>query len=56
MDAGAAWDATSFRAAGAVQAALPPDTIYYSDMTQFAYVANEVLDMPAPGLWHHPWG
>lgn len=42
--------------AEAVQAALPPDTIFYSDMTQFAYVANEVLDLHAPGLWHHPWG
>ncbi len=42
--------------AEAVQAALPSDTIFYSDMTQFAYVANEILDLPAPGLWHHPWG
>ena len=42
--------------AEAIQAALPPDTMYFSDMTQFAYVANEALDLPAPGLWHHPWG
>jgi len=28
----------------------------FSDMTQFAYVATEVVAMPAPGLWHHPFG
>jgi len=42
--------------AEAMQAALPAETICYSDMTQLAYVANEVLDLPAPGQWHHPWG
>ena len=36
--------------------ALPPETTICSDMTQFAYVAKEVWDMPAPGLWHHPYG
>ena len=25
-------------------------------MTQFAYVAKEIWDMPAPGQWHHPCG
>lgn len=35
---------------------LPEKAMYYSDMTQFAYVAKEVWDMPAPGLWHHPYG
>ena len=25
-------------------------------MTQFAYVAKEIWDMAAPGLWHHPCG
>ncbi len=40
----------------ALRAALPVETMYYSDMTQFAYVALEVWDMPAPGLWHHPSG
>jgi 5-guanidino-2-oxopentanoate decarboxylase len=40
----------------ALRTALPPNTLIYSDMTQFAYVAKEVWDMPAPGLWHHPYG
>jgi 5-guanidino-2-oxopentanoate decarboxylase len=40
----------------ALRAALPPDTMVYSDMTQFAYVAKEVWPMDAPGLWHHPTG
>ena len=35
---------------------LPPMTRVYSDMTQFAYVAKEVIDMAHPGLWHHPYG
>ena len=42
--------------ARALRAALPEDTMIYSDMTQFAYVSNEVWDMPLPGLWHHPFG
>ncbi|WP_343116836.1 5-guanidino-2-oxopentanoate decarboxylase [Ostreiculturibacter nitratireducens] len=42
--------------AEALRAALPEDVTVYSDMTQFAYVAKEVWDMPAPGLWHHPFG
>ena len=40
----------------AMQSALPDDTMFYSDMTQFAYVALEVLDMARPGHWHHPFG
>ncbi len=40
----------------ALRDALPPKTFVFSDMTQFAYVAKEVWDMPAPGLWHHPYG
>ncbi len=40
----------------ALREALPPETMIFSDMTQFAYVAKEVWDMPAPGLWHHPFG
>ncbi|MCL4107582.1 UNVERIFIED_CONTAM: hypothetical protein GTU68_022043 [Idotea baltica] len=35
---------------------LPQDTLFYSDMTQFAYVAKEVWPMPAPKHWHHPFG
>ena len=40
----------------ALRACLPETTMIYSDMTQFAYVAKEVWDMPHPGLWHHPTG
>jgi len=42
--------------ADALRAALPADTAIYSDMTQFAYAANEVWPMEAPDLWHHPCG
>ncbi|KIN76512.1 acetolactate synthase-1/2/3 large subunit/5-guanidino-2-oxopentanoate decarboxylase [Sulfitobacter mediterraneus] len=40
----------------ALRAAVPDDTMIYSDMTQFAYVAKEVWDMDRPGHWHHPYG
>ncbi len=40
----------------ALSACLPDDAMIYSDMTQFAYVAKEVWDMPRPGHWHHPTG
>jgi len=40
----------------ALRAVLPAETRIYSDMTQFAYVAKEVWDLPEPGLWHHPFG
>ena len=42
--------------AEALQACLPEDAMVYSDMTQFAYAALEVWDMPRPGHWHHPFG
>ncbi len=35
---------------------LSEDTIIYSDMTQFAYVAKEVFPMYQPSKWHHPYG
>ena len=35
---------------------LPHDTIFYSDMTQFAYAAKEVFALDGPGLWFHPSG
>ncbi|MEP3345369.1 MAG: thiamine pyrophosphate-dependent enzyme [Litoreibacter sp.] len=35
---------------------LPPETMIYSDMTQFAYVANETYPMSRPSHWHHPSG
>jgi len=40
----------------ALRAALPEDTMIYSDMTQFAYTAKEVWGMTRPGHWHHPYG
>ena len=40
----------------ALQAVLPQDVMIYSDMTQFAYAAKEIWDMPRPGHWHHPYG
>ncbi|WP_425039609.1 5-guanidino-2-oxopentanoate decarboxylase [Primorskyibacter sp. S187A] len=40
----------------ALRSMVPRDALIYSDMTQFAYVAKEVWDMGAPGLWHHPTG
>lgn len=42
--------------ADALKAILPDDCMIYSDMTQFAYAANEVWDMSCPGHWHHPSG
>ncbi|MDT8327242.1 MAG: 5-guanidino-2-oxopentanoate decarboxylase [Roseovarius sp.] len=39
-----------------LRAVLPEDTMIYSDMTQFAYVAQEVWPMAHPGHWHHPSG
>lgn len=40
----------------ALQAAMPEDTMIYSDMTQLAYLAKEVWPMDRPGHWHHPYG
>ena len=40
----------------ALRDALPPETMIYSDMTQFAYCAKEVWPMDRPGHWHHPFG
>ncbi len=40
----------------ALAAGLPDDTMIYSDMTQFAYVAKEVWPMRRPDHWHHPFG
>ncbi|MEO1641154.1 MAG: thiamine pyrophosphate-binding protein [Pseudomonadota bacterium] len=42
--------------ADALRAALPANTMIYSDMTQFAYAAKEVYPMDRPGHWHHPYG
>ncbi|MEM9578745.1 MAG: thiamine pyrophosphate-binding protein [Pseudomonadota bacterium] len=40
----------------ALRAAVPPETMIYSDMTQIAYTAKVVWDMDRPGHWHHPCG
>ncbi|RLJ60171.1 acetolactate synthase-1/2/3 large subunit/5-guanidino-2-oxopentanoate decarboxylase [Litoreibacter meonggei] len=40
----------------ALRAVLPSETMIFSDMTQFAYVANETFPMDRPGHWHHPSG
>lgn len=40
----------------ALREIMPEDTMYFSDMTQFAYTGQEVWDMPRPGHWHHPSG
>ena len=40
----------------ALRTAIPEDCLIYSDMTQFSYAAKEIWDMPAPNLWHHPFG
>ncbi len=40
----------------ALKAALPADTMIFSDMTQFAYAAKEVYPMDRPNHWHHPYG
>lgn len=42
--------------ADALRTALPPETMIYSDMTQFAYAALEVWPMDTPAHWHHPSG
>ncbi|NOE33216.1 MULTISPECIES: 5-guanidino-2-oxopentanoate decarboxylase [unclassified Ruegeria] len=42
--------------ADALREAMPADSMIYSDMTQFAYVAKEVWDMAYPHHWHHPTG
>ena len=43
-------------AADALAGSMPEDAIVYSDMTQFAYAATELIDMKNPGQWHHPSG
>ena len=35
---------------------MPDDAMIYSDMTQFAYVANEIWPMNRAKHWHHPSG
>jgi acetolactate synthase-1/2/3 large subunit/5-guanidino-2-oxopentanoate decarboxylase len=40
----------------AVEEIIPQNTVIYSDMTQFAYLAKEIWDMKKPNHWHHPYG
>ncbi len=42
--------------ANALKEVVPADTMFFSDMTQFAYAAKEVYPMDRPGHWHHPFG
>ena len=35
---------------------MPKEATIHFDMTQFAYLAKEIWDMPRPGHWHHPFG
>lgn len=42
--------------ADALRAAVPEDTMIYSDMTQFAYASKEIWDLDHPRHWHHPTG
>ena len=44
------------RICDALREVMPEDTMYYSDMTQFAYAGKEFWDMERPGHWHHPNG
>lgn len=44
------------RICDALREVMPEDTMYYSDMTQFAYAGKEFWDMERPGHWHHPYG
>jgi 5-guanidino-2-oxopentanoate decarboxylase len=41
---------------GAIREALPEETIIASDMTQIAYIANEVFPIQQPHSWIHPVG
>ena len=40
----------------ALQDVMPEEAMIYSDMTQFAYLAKEIWDMPRAAHWHHPSG
>jgi len=41
---------------GVIRAALPPETIVASDMTQIAYAGNEDFPVSQPHTWIHPVG
>jgi 5-guanidino-2-oxopentanoate decarboxylase len=40
----------------AIRAALPPDGVVFSDMTQIAYLGNYAYRTDRPGQWFHPSG
>ncbi len=44
------------RVCDALREVMPEDTMYFSDMTQFAYAGKGFWDMERPGHWHHPYG
>ncbi|MDE0967886.1 MAG: 5-guanidino-2-oxopentanoate decarboxylase [Octadecabacter sp.] len=39
-----------------VRAAMPDNAMIYSDMTGFAYAAQDIWPMKHAGHWHHPFG
>ena len=39
-----------------IRAGLPEQTLFALDMTEIAYLANEVFEMPVPRAWFHPVG
>ncbi|HYL02506.1 MAG TPA: 5-guanidino-2-oxopentanoate decarboxylase [Steroidobacteraceae bacterium] len=39
-----------------IRAALPPDGMVFSDMTQIAYTGNYAFAADRPGVWFHPCG
>ncbi len=45
-----------WRALRAIKAALPPDGVVFSDMTQIAYFGNYAYPVDNPGQWFHPSG
>jgi 5-guanidino-2-oxopentanoate decarboxylase len=40
----------------ALRAAVPPEGVVFSDMTQIAYTGNYAFDADRPGSWFHPCG
>ncbi len=46
---------TIVKALEVIRASLPEETIVASDMTQIAYIANEVFPVLKPHTYIHPW-
>ena len=52
---GAHWRA-ALAGVRALRAAVPPDGVVFSDMTQIAYTGNYAFGADRPGSWFHPCG